>query len=276
MGGKGGAPAAPDYSQLAASSTAAAKIQAQTSQDQLDWAKSQYADMAPVTKSYMQSQVDQADAQRQNAATAQDYYTKTYQPIETQFAQQAQSYASPARADERAAQAEGDVASQFDAQRKSALTSLESYGIDPSQTRYGALDLGTRVSQAAATAAAGTQSRQQSEAMGMSLEGEAINIGRGYPGQVAQSYAGATASGAAGIQASNQTASTYGNLMGTATQWGGLANQSTGTAGNMMHQGFADQLAGYSAQQQASSSAMGGIGSLVGGVGALAVGAVAI
>ena len=102
-GGKGSAPAAPDYSPVAQSSTEAAKIQAQTSQDQLDWAKAQYADQAPMTKAYMQSMVDtqaqdnQIQQQQmaieqqnqQNAQEAQDYYKSTYQPMETQFAQTA-------------------------------------------------------------------------------------------------------------------------------------------------------------------------------------------
>jgi hypothetical protein len=288
MGGKGSAPAPPDYSALAQSSADAAKIQAQTSKDQLDWAKQQYADQAPQTKAFMQSMVDQQKqdqgiaAQNQtNAQQAQDFYKGTFQPIEKQFAGQATGYNDPARAAERSAAAQADVAHAFQGQRDAALQNLEGFGIDPSQTRYGALDLGTRISQAAATAGAATTSRQQSEATGLALEGEAINIGRGYPGQIAQSYGtalnagqGNTASGSSGVSAGLNTSSTYGNMMGSPTQWAGLANQSTGLSGNILNSGFQNQMAGFNANTAIAQNQASGVGSLIGagiGVAAIAV-----
>lgn len=263
-GGKGGAPAAPNYAPIAASDMQAAQLDAQTSKDQLDWAKQQYADQAPYTKAFMQSAADAQDAETQSAKEAQDYYKSTYQPIETQFAQQAQGWNTPARAASEAGRAEADVASSFDQQRTAALSSLEGYGIDPSQTRYGALDLGTRISQAAATASAGTQSRLNTEATGLALEGEAINTGRGYPSQVAQSYSTATGSGSQGVTAGLNTSSTYGNMMGSPTQWSGLANQSLAGAANTMNMGFNNQMAGFNANAGIAANQSSGIGGLVG------------
>jgi hypothetical protein len=242
----------------------AAQLDAQTSKDQLDWAKQQYADQAPYTKAFMQSAADAQDAETQSAKEAQDYYKSTYQPIETQFAQQAQGWNTPARAASEAGRAEADVASSFDQQRTAALSSLEGYGIDPSQTRYGALDLGTRISQAAATASAGTQSRLNTEATGLALEGEAINTGRGYPSQVAQSYSTATGSGSQGVTAGLNTSSTYGNMMGSPTQWSGLANQSLAGAANTMNMGFNNQMAGFNANAGIAANQSSGIGGLVG------------
>jgi hypothetical protein len=292
MGGKGGAPAAPDYSALALSSIQASQTQAQTSKDQLDWAKQQYADQAPMTKAFMQSMVDTqaqdrtiqqqqmdiAQQQEANAQKAQAYYEKTYQPMETAFAQEAQNWNTPARAGERSAAAQADVASTFAGQRSAALQSLEGYGIDPSQTRYGALDLGARISQAAAQAAAGTTSRQQTEATGLALQGEAINIGRGYPGQVAGAYGtainagqagvgagqGSTGAGSAGVSAGLNTSNTYGNLMGTPTQWSGLSNQSLGLGANIMNTGFQNQMAGFNANASIAQNTASGVGGLMG------------
>ena len=289
MGGKGSAPTPPDYTPIAQSSTDAAKIQAQTSADQLDWAKQQYADQAPYTNAFMKSMTDTetqdqgiATASQANAQQAQDYYKQTYQPIESQFAQTAQGYNTPARAEQQSAAAQADVAQTFGGQRQAALQSLESYGIDPSQTRYGALDLGTRISQAAAQSAAGTQSRLNTEATGLALQGEAINIGRGYPGQVAQAYGtavnagqGATGAGNAGVGAGLNTSSTYGSLMGTPTQWSGLQNQSLAGATNAMSTGFQNQMAGFNANTAIAQNQMSGIGSLAGaaiGAGAIAIG----
>lgn len=270
--GKQSQPAPPDYTALAQSSKEAAQIQAKTSADQLDWAKQQYADQAPQTKAYMDSMTSSMDAQTKNAQDAQDEYNKTYKPIEEQFASQASGYNSADRSAQASGAAQADVATAFAGQRQAALSSLEGYGIDPSQTRYGALDLGTRVSQAAAQATAGTQSRLQTEAMGMSLEGQAINTGRGYPSQVNQSYQGAAASGGAGISAGLNTSSTYGNLMGTANQWSNSSNQAMGVgAGIANSQGnYGAAIAGSNAQIAAGNAA--GIGSLAGaaiGAGAL-------
>jgi hypothetical protein len=272
MGKKADTPAAPDFQALAASNSEAAHLQAKTSAEQLDWAKAQYADQAPATKAYMQSMTDSTNQQLANAQKDRARYESIYQPIESQFAQTAQGWNAPARANQQAAAAEADVGTQFEAQRKNALSSLESYGIDPSQTRFGALDLGTRVSQAAATAAAGTQSRRETEAMGLSLQGEAINIGKGYPGQVSQAYAGATQAGQAGINSGLNTSSTYGNLMGTANQWAATSNQALGM--NTQLAGAQGQygLGVIDANAKSSSATGQGIGMIAGA----AIGAIAI
>ena len=156
------------------------------------------------------------------------------------------------------------MANQFNAARKSALSGLESYGIDPSQTRYGALDLGTRVQQAAATAAAGTQSRRNTEATGLALQGEAINIGKGYPGQVAQSYGTATSAGGAGLGAANQGFATGAGAMGNPTAWGALGNSGLNTGISALHTGYGDELSGVTANNNIQQAGWKMAGSLVG------------
>lgn len=264
MGGKQSAPAPPDYSAIATASTQAAQIQAKTSQDQLDWAKQQYNDIAPTTKAYMQSMTDNSDAQTANAAKDRERYETVYQPIEDQFNKEATGWNSADRANQEAGGAMADVSNQFDAQRKNALLSLESYGIDPSQTRFAALDLGTRVQQAATEAAAGTQSRRNTEATALALQGESINIGKGYPGQVAQSYAGATSAGSAGIASANNSFATGASAMGNPTAWGSLANSSNGVGISAMHQGFADATQAAQFNNDVASAPWKMAGQLVG------------
>lgn len=287
MGGKGSAPPAPDYSAQAASSLESSKIYAGLSTDQLNWAKQQYADQAPMTKAFMQNMMDTSslsmDAQRQemtNAQQAQDYYNKTYRPMEGAFAQEAQNYNTPQRAAQRSAAAQGDVSAAFTGQRNAALQTLEGFNIDPSQTRYGALDLGARIQQAAAQAGAGTQARNQTEATGLALQGEAVNIGRGYPGQVAQSYSTATSAGSgaagqggAGVNAGINTSTGYGGLMGSPTQWAGAANTATNTGINATNTGFQNQMAGFNANTAIAQNTASGIGGMIGTV--VAAGAVA-
>jgi hypothetical protein len=263
--GKESAPPPPDYSGIAAANEKAAELSYKTGQDQLAWAKEQYADIAPTTKAYLNSMINNSDQQTANAEADRKRYESIYQPVENKFVDTANGWNSADRSNQQAGAAMADVSNTFDQQRKGALSSLESYGIDPSQTRYGALDLGTRVQQAAATAAAGTQSRLQTEATGLALQGEAINIGKGYPSQVAQSYAGATSAGGSGIDAANRTLGTAGGLMGSPTQWMQTGNQANAGAVGALNTGYNNALSEASFNNNVQSSMWGGIGKLAGG-----------
>ena len=216
------------YEAQIASNTQAAQMAWNQGLLSLDWAQRQYNDMAPYTKEFMTNVSEQQKQQTGQAQEMWDTYKGRYQPIEAQFAQKALDWNTPARAEQQAGMAMADVASQYDQARKAATANLESYGVDPSQTRFAALDLGTRVSQAAAMAGAGTQSRLNTEGTQLGLMGEAINTGKGYPSNVAQAYSGATTAGSSGVTAGLNTSNTYGNLMGTPIQWSGQANQTRG------------------------------------------------
>lgn len=270
---KGGVPAAPDYTPIASANLDAAKLQEGLGRDQLAWAKQQYADTAPDAKAYLKSMTAATNQQMDNATTDRARYENLYQPLENKFLGQANDWNSAARAEQQAGAARADVAASFDQARTTAQASLESYGIDPSTTRFGALDLSSRVSQAAGMAAAGTQSRLNTQGTGLALEGEGINIGKGYPGQVSQSYAGATNAGSSGVTSALNTSSTYGNLMGTAPQYEQLASGNRAGATQALNTGFQNQMAGAQLEQQRSSSTSAGIGSLVG---IAAMGAIAI
>lgn len=263
--GKQSAPAAPDYSSIANASTESAKIYAATSREQLDWAKQQYNDIAPTTKAYLSSMIDNSNSATANAEKDRARYESIYQPMEDKFVGQAKDWNSPDRANQEAGAAQAEVANQFNAARKSALAGLESYGIDPSQTRYGALDLGTRVQQAAATAAAGTQSRRNTEATGLALEGEAINIGKGYPGNVAQSYGTATSAGSAGLSAANTGLATGSNAMGSPTAWGALGNSSNATGISALNTGFDNSIKSAGFNNEVTRNSFNMVGSLIGG-----------
>lgn len=273
--GKSSAPPPPDYGPTAAASAHAADLQYTLGQNQLNFAKDQFSTTWPYAQQYLEQQTQSSKDNTAIAQNAQKYYQDTYQPIETQFAKQAAEYNSPANANQRAASAMADVATTFDLNRAAALGNLESYGIDPSQTRYGALDLGTRVSQAAATAAAGTQSRLNSEGTGMALEGEAINTGRGYAANVANAYGTATTAGLAGINAANSSTQTAVNAMGTPASYFNSSNNARQTSVSAMNTGYNNALAGSQFEAQQSEAAWSGVGSLVGAAAAVA-GAVAI
>lgn len=267
MGGKSDAPEAPDYSEIAAASEQSAKYSYKLGQEQLAWAKEQYANDSAIAQQVIDDALARAAVNDANAAADRARYEQIYQPLEDKLAQEALDYASPERIEQNAAMAQAEVAQQFDASRNRALQNLQSYGVDPSSLRYAALDRGANVQQGAAEAAAGNQSREQTEAIGRALRSEAINVGRGYPGQIAGTYGTALQSGNQAINSALGTTASGASTMGTGLQWQGAGNQALGTWGNTLNTGYNNQLAQYNANQQASS----GLGALLGtavGVGA--------
>jgi hypothetical protein len=263
--GKQDAPDPPDYTPVAQSSEKAAQLQYDLGKQQLDWSKEQYNNFLPYVQDYLTSQTTATQENQQRGRDYYDYYTGTYKPIETQFANTATGYATPERANERAASAIADVSNQFEASRRTALSNLESYGIDPSQTRYGALDLSSRIAQAAASAAAGTQSRLNTEATGLALEGEAINTGRGYASNVSQAYSTATQAGSAGNKSGTDLYGTGAAAQGSPTSYFAGGNQSLGVATGALNAGYNNQLQSVQYNNQQTANGFNMIGKLAGG-----------
>lgn len=266
MGGKNSAPAPPDYSELAAVSKESAELSFKLGQEQLDWAKEQYGKDSAITSKVVDQFLSDMSTTSANAAKDRARYEQIFQPLEEDLAKEATDYESPERTDLNVGRAQAGVGQQFTQAREQAKSELESYGINPSSTRFAALDVGMRANEAAAKAAAGNQAILNTENTARALRSEAINVGKGYPGSIAQSYATSTGqgSGAAGTQLS-QTASGA-NTMGTSTQYLGAANQAVNTWGNVLNTGYQNQLSAWQANQQASSgwgSALGLIGGIV-------------
>lgn len=235
-----------------------------TSQEQLGWAREQDAKnrelLQQVLGPQLQAQADQQEWAKKDRAR----YEGVYQPIEDQLIQDFQSYNTPERQAQERGRAMADVASSFDAQRRNALQRLESFGVDPSQTRNAALDVAMRTQQGASMAAAATNAQRVGEDKARAMRADAINIGRGMPSQVAQSYGQSVAAGSQAMGGANSTFGTSAGAMGNPTSWGQMGMQGMQGAGNMQSQGFQNQMSAYNAQQQANANMMSGIGSMVG------------
>lgn len=266
MGGKNKAPPPPDYSGIAAASERAAEYSFQLGKEQLEWAKTQYGMDREILDRVVNSAMERLEVNDADAAKDRERYEQVFQPLEDRMAQEAVDFASPERQQMEMERAQSTVAQNFEAQRRASIQNLESFGVDPSATRYAALDAGSRVAQAAAQAGAGNQARAQTEAIGRALQSEAVNVGRGYPGQVAGTYATA-------LQSGNQAANTQlggtasgASTMGTGTQWFGGGNQALNTWGNTLNMGYNNALAAADFNSRQSS----GIGGLLGaGLGAI-------
>lgn len=328
MGG-GKPPQAPDYTPLAMSAQAnvqAAQVQADAAreiatqqnalgqqqfnlmsetagwardnaQQQLDLMRAQFDQNKGVLDQVLSVQIPAMQQEAAQAQSLRERYNSVFQPIEDKLIAEANSYATPERADFNAGQAIQDVSAAFDASRSNALARMESYGVDPSQTRMTALDAGIRVQEAAAKAAAGTQSRLNTEATGRAMQGEVANMGRGLPASIAQAYSTSQNAGQVGMGSANNTATTGAGTMGTGVQWAGLVpgmssagtsalgagagwmNAATGALGagngaigqwnSALNNGFNNLGSRWRMNQerdQAMGSAIGGIAGMVAGV----------
>lgn len=274
----------------------------QLQQDALNWAKNAYADQSGTNKAIIAYDMNQQDQQAaiqkasaDNAAKAQKRYETVYQPLEDKAVDDAMNYASPDRKAQLMGSAAATSAQATESARASAMQNLESFGIDPSSTRYAALDAGIRVQGAASQAAAATSAGLQADATQRALMANAINVGRGLPSDVNAGNQTAIGAGSAGVGAGSAAGnlgltalSTGSNIMGSPLGYGSLGNQgygigagaigiptgalnagtgainagtsAIGTWGSTMNQGYQNQLSAWQANQNASS----GFGSILG------------
>jgi hypothetical protein len=260
MGGKAKAPKPPDYTAVAAASEKAAEFSFNLGKEQLAWAQRQYASDREILDKVVGAALARQDVNDQAALRDRQRYERIYQPLEDEAVREARDFASEDRQEYEMGRAASQVGQQFEQARTAALQNLESYGVDPSSTRFAALDLGTRVQQAAAQAGAANMARGQTENIGRALRSEAINVGRGYPGQVAGTYATALQSGNAGANAQLAGTASGANTMGTATQWNQQGVGALGTWGNTLNMSHQNAIDTFNANQQASS----GLGGLLG------------
>lgn len=261
MSKKESAPPAPDYSGIAAASQKASDYAYSLGTQQLDWAKDQYNNDKAITDRVVNSALDRQQTADQNAAKDRQRYEQVYQPLEDSAIKDANSYNSDGRQQYEMGRASSEVAQKEEGARRAATRNLESFGLDPSSTRYGALDLGARTQGAAAEAGAANTARTQTEATGRGLRDQAINIGRGMPAQANADSSIALMSGNQGANTDLAQTASGAHSMGTGYQWSGLGNSAIGVWGDTLHQGYQDQLGQYNANQNSSS----GIGSVLGG-----------
>jgi hypothetical protein len=259
------APPPPDLGPLIDLAKTSAEKSFKLADEQFQWAKEAYAADKTITDKVSSALLKSMEFSQANAEKDRARYEGVFQPVEDSFVNEAMNYDTDARRDLEMGRAQAGVAQQFNAARESATRELESYGINPSATRYAALDLGARTAEAAAKAAAGTNASLQVENTGRDLKRQAIDIGRGYPAQVNQSSqvgggAGTSATGAA----INQTASGAGT-MGTAGSWTGAGTGALGTWGGAMNQNYANQVKAYEAEQSSGLGAILGMGLKIAG-----------
>lgn len=264
MAKKADAPDPPDYDALVQGSLESAEIWADVAREQLDWAREQDSMNRGLLEQVLGVQLPQMEQAFEQAQADRARYEQVYQPVEDDLVREFQTVGTQEDKDRYAAMRAADVRTQFEAQRVNQMRMLEDYGIDPSQTRSQALDLGFRAQEAAAAALAANQGRNEREQLGRALRSEAINIGRGYPAQVAQAQGivNQTAGGAVG-NAANMTAAGA-NAYNSALGAGSLSQGGYMNAGNLQNMGYQNRMDQWNANASATNALWSGIGSLTG------------
>lgn len=257
-------PPPPDYGDLTDASIEVAQMNQQTAREQLEWAREQDTMNRDLLNQVLDIQLPAMREQYEQARSDRERYETMFRPLEDAFVQEAQEYDTPERRAQERARAMADVSTQFDAQRRNALQRLEGYGVDPSQTRNAALDVGVRTAQAAAAAGAATQADRRVEDVGRALRSDAINLGRGALSNAAGFYGQAVGAGSAAQGNALNTTGAGAGAIQSSLGFSNAALSGYGQAGNMMNTGFQNQMSNWNAGQQQIAGMMQGIGGIVG------------
>jgi hypothetical protein len=254
MGDKSSPPPAPDYSGLISAATTASNNEYQLQQQQFQWAQNAYnqnqAQNAPIVAA--DTQIAQQNAA--NAAQDRAQYEATTVPMLQAQAAEANQYNNPAFRAQTMGAAGAAVGNAFDAARDNATRDLESYGVDPSSTRFGALDIGVRTQQAAAAAGAENQAGLQVDATGRALQQQSIQNGQITQGQVGGQYNTAIQGGSAAANTGLATTASGASTMGTAPQYAQIGNTALNTAGALQNTSFQNQQTNYQDNFQQSQA----------------------
>ena len=244
--------------------------------EQFDSAKADYAANKATTDKIVSSDIDLMETQSEWAKADRERHASQFQPLEDALVEKAWNYDSAARRDMEMGRQSADVAQKFDAQREAATQQLEGYGIDPSSTRFAALDLDFRTKRAAAQAAAANEGARQVEDKADAYRTQAIELGLNYPKFADTASDSSVAAGTAANDAMNKTTAVGYDTMGTAPQHEqlgvGYTNAATGAtsaAGRINSDAQKNNIAAFNASEAASTD-WGEIAGMAAGIGAKA------
>ena len=270
MGGGGGsnkAPPGPDYSPIFGmmqQQIARANVR---EDEQWDYLKGRIAKNEPIEDHVVEAAIDRMERFDKYSIADRQRYDSVFAPIEDAIAKDAMTYNSEAKREQEAGKAQADVAQKMAAAREAHLEQLERYGVDPSQTRYQALDSQARVVEASQQAAAGNQARATVEAQARQLQAMAAQIGQGIAGRSQTGAGVAQAGGAAAAQTGQSGVATAAQSLGTPLQWFQQGANQTNAWGDLTAKQESNQIARFEAETKAEAADKGsGFGDILGQV----------
>ena len=255
----------PDYGPAKSFFSENAKLLKELGLDSLDWGKEQWASQQELLDRILQTQEGIAESRLGAAEDWQRRYEESFVPLEQQLVRDAETFSTQARQDQEAAARMGDVGRAFEAQRNQAQKRLESYGIDPSNTRAQALDAAVRTQEAVAKVQAANEGRRYVEDKARELRNQAINLGQANVGQATRGYLDAANVGSGVLQ--NQLAGLTGGqqlMQQSALPWLDATGRAYTGALNIDQQRFQNEVARQQMKNAGKTDWMGGAGMLAG------------
>lgn len=264
MGSKQSAPPPPNLAPVAEASKAAAELSFKLGQEQLAWAKEQYASNKGTTDKVVDALLESQSKVDDRADEYYQRYKDVFQPAQDRYLEDAESFDTQQRRDTERGRAQAAVAQNFDAARAAATRQLESFGVNPASTRYAALDIGSRLQRAGASAAAGNEADRATEATGFGLRANAINMGNGLPAQSNSASGTAAGAGTGAVSSGNSTLATGSGAMSAPAAYTGQGISAIGGWGNTLNQGYQNQLEATKLNNSSSSGWGSALGAAVG------------
>jgi hypothetical protein len=249
---------APDYTPLANASNAASEKMSALGQQQLDFAKQQYADNAPLMKDIANQQKLAMEQQLAQGKDYYDYNKTTYRPLEQGLVADAQAFDTDAYRNQLATRAAADSGTAFNRTRQANERAMASMGVNPNSGRFQGIAGQSGLMQAASRAGAMTGARERAQQTGYARKLDAAGLGRGLSGASTAAYNSAIGAGGA-------AAGTYGMA---GNQYMAGMGQGSGTIGS----GYNMQIGGLSnvLNNQTKMAISNQENSILGGIGAIA------
>ena len=152
-------------------------------QGQYDWATNQFNTAQGVTDEQISNYLNNANASLAQSNDLWNQYQNTFSPIMNQYAQEAQTWASPSRINFNEGQAETTAGQAADQSANAAKQQLMDFGVNPSSGMYGELTAATNAQKAASQASAGTEAGLQTEQTGQNMLLNSAQMGQQLPGE---------------------------------------------------------------------------------------------
>lgn len=194
------------------------------SNDQYDWAKSQFAKNAGVADEVQKRALDTGSMFGDWSKKDRALYDESYVPAMKEQLDYARQYTTPDRMAANRAGAMAGTNISFDASADMAKRALMGYGVDPSAGRFAGLDAALAAKRATAAAGAGTKSDRDTEMMGQQLLANAIRTGQVLPGQAANEAGVGIAANNQAVNTGLATTASGAQTMGTGLQWAGMGD----------------------------------------------------
>jgi len=179
----------------------------------LNWANGVFAQTSQVTNQAVGNFFAVSQKMMGLSNNLTDQYNNLFAPENAQLVADANSYASPARMAVDMGQAGATQAQAGDQALKNSEEALRSYGINPADGRYAALDKAAAVQNAANIAGAENTQRNADIATGQRLRSEAVQVGAQLPAAIANVNNTALQANTGASNASLANANTGRNLM---------------------------------------------------------------